>query len=104
VGARLVEHILRRRAAELNASLRCDRAPQKEERELEGHGEVWRGLLYVAGIRAPDGDILGALALLTAKRSRRGVPRQRVGRGLRRRRPSEDVYSGDRRRLPGVEP
>jgi len=37
---------------------------------MQGHGEVWRGLLYFARIRQAPANILGAVALYEAGRSR----------------------------------
>ena len=58
----------------------------------EGDGEVRRGLLHLARLRAAAGDVLGALALHQAARPRSGLPRQRLGRRLRRRPAHQDVH------------
>ena len=59
--------------------LRPHRAAQEAQHRLEADGEVRRGLLHVARLRAAAADLLGALALPQAEGPRRGVPRQRLG-------------------------
>ena len=53
------------------------RAQKMDARAIVRNG---RGLLHVARLRAAAGDLLGALAVHQARRSRRRLPRQRVGR------------------------
>ncbi len=58
--------------------------------EPRGHGEVWRALLYFAGIRAAAEDFLGAVAVREAARPRRGLSRQRLGHRCGRRSAHQD--------------
>ncbi len=52
---------------------------QEEKGGVEGHGEIRRRLLHVDGLRAVAVEFLGAVAVHQARRSRRRLPRQRVG-------------------------
>ena len=53
--------------------------PRQPEDDVGGHDEDRRALLHVAGLRSAAADVLAAIAVRQAARSRRRVPRQRVG-------------------------
>ena len=61
------------------------------------HGPLRRALLHLAGICSPAADVLGTVDVRQAARPRRGVPRQRLGRGLRSGPAREDVHRHHRR-------
>ena len=56
------------------------------------NGPLRRALFHLAGIRAAAADFLGALDVRQTARPRRGVPRQRLGHGLRGRPAHENVH------------
>ncbi len=61
-----------------------------------------RGLLFVDGLRAAAGDLLGALAAGTAQGPRGGLPRLGLGRGRQARHPGEGLPQADRRGLQTI--
>ena len=86
--------------AKADPGYRPDQDPRSSKTiDADRDGEVRRGLLHVAGLRAAAADVLGALAVRQAARSRSGVPRQRLGRRQRRRPAHQDVHRHRRRRI-----
>ena len=63
VGAGLGQHLPAGRARQCRPRLRPHRAPQEAQHGLEADGQVRRGLLHVARIRAAARNVLGALAV-----------------------------------------
>jgi peptidyl-dipeptidase A len=59
--------------------LRFDCDSERTRNAAGGHGEVWRALLHVSRIRAAAEDVLGAVFVREAARSRCGLSRQRLG-------------------------
>ena len=84
VGAGVGQHLSAGGAGQRRPGLRPDRDSEEARHRLAANGEVRRELLRLAGIRAASANVLGALAVHAAARSRRGMPRQRVGRGCAR--------------------
>ncbi len=60
--------------------------------DADADGEVRRGLLHLARLRAAARDLLGALAVHEAAGPRGRLPRQRLGHRLRRRPAHQDVH------------
>ena len=79
--------------------LLADRHPEEAQDAAARHGARRRALLHVARLRAAAEDLLGTLPLHAAARSRRRVPRERVGHRPRGRRPHQDVHRADGRGL-----
>ena len=99
LGAGLVEHLPARRAADGGCRLsRSTDILKRQKIDAARHGADRRALLHVARIRAAAADVLGALAVRQAARSRGGLPRQRLGHRSRGRPAHQDVHRARRRR------
>ena len=92
LAAELGEPLPARRAAERRAGVLADRHPEGEEDRAARDGAHRRALLHVARLRAAAEDVLGAVALRQAARSRGRLPRERVGHRQRRRPAHQDVH------------
>ena len=78
--------------AERRSGLRSDRDSEAQEDRRKGDGALRRTVLHVAGLRSAAEDVLGAIAVHQAARSRRGVPCERLGRRCSRRPAHQDVH------------
>ena len=78
------------------AGARRGQGPRGEALGRGEDGPAGRALLHRARVRPAAGDVLGALALHAPARSRRRLPRERVGRDLERRSAHQDVHRADR--------
>ncbi len=58
----------------------------------QANGALRRTLLHIFGLCTPAGHFLAAIAFREAPGPRRGLPRQRLGRGLRERLARQDVH------------
>ena len=98
LGAGLVEHLSAGRAGEVRRRLFAHR-PAQEPQESTPIDMVKIGERFYTslGFAPLPQDVLGALAVRPAARSRGGLPRQRVGHRLRVRRPHQDVHRADGR-------
>src|SRR5205814_2686569 len=67
--------------AEAAAELRLDEDSAGAEDRCAGHVEVRREFLCIGGVGAAAGYVLGAVAVYHTRGPRRGVARERVGRG-----------------------
>ena len=99
LGAGLVEHLPARRAGQRRRRVLAHRHPQAQAGIAARHGPDRRTVLHLARLRPAAADVLVALVVRPAARSRRRVPRQRLGHRRRRRRPHQDVHRADRRGL-----
>ena len=65
--------------ADADPGLRPDGDSEEARHQAARYGALRRGFFQVAGICAAAADVLGAVAVREAARSRCGVPRQRLG-------------------------
>ncbi len=92
LGAGLVERLQSGGAAVRRAHRSARRRAQAQADLRHGHGAIRRALLHLARPRRAAGDILGALHVHQAARSRRRLSRERVERELQRRSAHQDVH------------
>ena len=79
LGPGVGQHLRSRGARRRDARVRRHRAAARAEDGRARHRPNGRGLLQVARVRSAAGDVLGALALHQARRSRCRLPRERMG-------------------------
>ena len=98
VGAGVGKHLPARGAGRRRPRIRPDADPQEPQDERSADGEVRRGVLHVPRLRAAARDVLEAVAVPEATRSRRRLSRERVGHRPRERRADQDVHRASRPR------